>query len=362
MHRSVFVQVVRNQNYLQMRSLGGQLRILFFFVTLLLTQSVAGQRLTPVPSWPAPDASFRGLSVVNDHVIWASGSKGTVVRSVDGGKTWDKRNPAGHDKLDFRSLYAFDEHHAVVANAGSPAFVLRTDDGGKTWNMAFTSTHADAFLDGIDFWNATDGLLYGDPMDGKMLMLRTRDGGKSWSTVSTAPTLEKGEASFAASGTGIRCTGEKDVMICTGGTVSRLWISNDAGQTWRFIQPPVVMGKPSTGIFSLALRASQVTLVGGDFQEPALRTGHHLYSNNGGATWEIPAKPVTGYRECVEVLDESTLITVGPNAIDVTSDGGNTWESLSSEMLNLHVVRKARKGSRIAAAGGKGIICLFENR
>lgn len=345
-----------------MRRFGYPLRISFFLITFFLTQRVAGQHLKPMPSWLAPDASFRGLSVVNDNVIWASGSKGTVIRSVDGGKTWDKRNPAGHETLDFRSLFAFDENHAVIANAGSPAFVLRTEDGGKTWSTAHTSTHPDAFLDGIDFWNSNNGLLYGDPIDGKMLMLRTGDGGKSWTPVSTAPALEKGEASFAASGTGIRCTGDKDVMICTGGTVSRLWISNDAGQTWKFIQPPVVMGKPSTGIFSLALRAHHVTLVGGDFQEPTLCTGHHLYSNDGGATWEIPAKPVMGYRECVEVLDDHTLIAVGPNAIEVSSDGGRNWESLSGEALNLHVVRKARIGSRIVAAGGKGIVCLFENR
>ncbi|MDE3185193.1 MAG: hypothetical protein KGM16_17415 [Bacteroidota bacterium] len=31
-------------------------------------------------------SSFRGLSVVNNMVLWVSGSNGTVGRSVDGGK------------------------------------------------------------------------------------------------------------------------------------------------------------------------------------------------------------------------------------------------------------------------------------
>ncbi len=44
------------------------------------------------PSWDirsaGTSASFRGLSVVDDLVIWASGTRGTVVRSTDGGTTW----------------------------------------------------------------------------------------------------------------------------------------------------------------------------------------------------------------------------------------------------------------------------------
>ena len=34
------------------------------------------------------DAGFRGLSVVSENVIWASGTGGTVIRTTDGGKNW----------------------------------------------------------------------------------------------------------------------------------------------------------------------------------------------------------------------------------------------------------------------------------
>ncbi|MBK6725044.1 MAG: hypothetical protein IPG58_17845 [Acidobacteria bacterium] len=32
-------------------------------------------------------ASFRGLSVVNEKVVWASGTGGTVIQTIDGGRT-----------------------------------------------------------------------------------------------------------------------------------------------------------------------------------------------------------------------------------------------------------------------------------
>ena len=33
-------------------------------------------------------ASLRGLSVVGEKVIWASGTGGTYLRTIDGGKSW----------------------------------------------------------------------------------------------------------------------------------------------------------------------------------------------------------------------------------------------------------------------------------
>ena len=34
------------------------------------------------------NASFRGMSIPSDDVIWVSGSNGTIGKSVDAGKTW----------------------------------------------------------------------------------------------------------------------------------------------------------------------------------------------------------------------------------------------------------------------------------
>ena len=42
-------------------------------------------------------ASIRGLSIVDDHVAWISGSKGTIAITTNGGKTWNWQQVKGFE-------------------------------------------------------------------------------------------------------------------------------------------------------------------------------------------------------------------------------------------------------------------------
>src|SRR5205823_5525913 len=87
-------------------------------------------------------ASFRGLSVVNAKVIWASGTGGTVIRTIDGGKTWKVMTVPGAEKLDFRDIEAFDTNTAYVLSIGSgeSSRIYKTTNEGKNWNLEFKNT------------------------------------------------------------------------------------------------------------------------------------------------------------------------------------------------------------------------------
>src|SRR5260370_8171492 len=77
----------------------------------------------PVP----PTASLRGLSAVSADVIWASGTGGTVIKTVDGGKTWAVMVVPGAEKLDFRGIRAFDDKTALIMSSG-PAEQDRSEE------------------------------------------------------------------------------------------------------------------------------------------------------------------------------------------------------------------------------------------
>jgi len=57
-------------------------------------------------------ARLRGLCVVNERVVWASGTRGTLLRTIDRGTTWERKPVDGAEHLDFRDVEAFDDRTA----------------------------------------------------------------------------------------------------------------------------------------------------------------------------------------------------------------------------------------------------------
>jgi hypothetical protein len=304
--------------------------------------------------------TFWSISAPDDRVAWISANKGTVGRSTDGGKQWTFVQVKGFEEKEFRSIYAFNEKEAVVANVGSPACILRTADGGVTWDKVYCNESPEAFIDGIDFWNANEGLTYGDPIGERMLLLKTTDGGKTWKELpeSSRPLLENGEASFASSGTGIRCYGEGKAVIATGGLVSRLFFSGDRGNGWSSSDPMLHQGSPTGGIFSVAVGGmSQLVVTGGDFQDSTV-TALARY-RDGADKWKSSLVSPGGTRWCVEFIGETTAVAVGPSGADITFDNGVTWTPLFAEK-SFHVARKSRKGHLVIVAGSNSRLALLK--
>ncbi|MHB1921990.1 MAG: WD40/YVTN/BNR-like repeat-containing protein [Chitinophagaceae bacterium] len=301
--------------------------------------------------------NIRGLSVVNNLVIWVSGSGGCVGRSVDGGKTWEWNSLSGFENLDFRDIEGFDRLCAVTISAGDPAIVLRTVDGGRTWKRTYNNFTPGIFMDGMAFWNKGNGLAVGDPMDGFFQILRTTDGGKTWKLLPHQQSLiaQKGEACFAASGTNLCVIGQKKVWFATGGQISRVFYSPDRGNTWSSSWCPMISGKVSTGIFSISFKNSrQGIVVGGDYQDELNRSQNSVLTKNGGLTWEKPLIGPMGYRSCVIYRNPKQLLTTGPSGTDISEDGGQTWQNISP--LGFNVIQKSKKGQSVFLAGAHGRI------
>ena len=67
--------------------------------------------------------SIRGLSVVNNEIIWASGNNGMVAKSTNGGQNFEWIKVAGYEKRDFRDIEAFDQNTAIIMGVDAPATV-----------------------------------------------------------------------------------------------------------------------------------------------------------------------------------------------------------------------------------------------
>jgi photosystem II stability/assembly factor-like uncharacterized protein len=300
-------------------------------------------------------SSLRGLSVVNDKVVWASGSQGTVGRSNDGGTTWEWIVVKGFETRDFRDIEAFDGLTALIMAVDAPAYILKTVDGGQSWKVVYENNTAGMFLDAMEFWNERAGIVLGDPIEGKFFIVRTFDGGSTWQEVPQQfrPDAEKGEACFAASGTNVRVLDRDEAVFISGGTRSRIFIRDEV------IDLPIIQGTETTGANSVAVMdpgslkgGKSMIVVGGDFNARDSREKNCFFTTDRGKTWKAPKNPPHGYRSCVEYLSKRHLVSCGLNGVDYSSDGGNNWKWISKE--GFHVCRKAKQGNAVFFAGSNG--------
>lgn len=301
---------------------------------------------------------LRGVSVVSERVAWASGAAGTVLRTADGGTTWQALPVPGAAALDFRDVDAVNENVAYVLSIGNgdSSRIYKTADAGKTWTLQFTNTDQKAFFDAMAFWDAERGIAFSDSVDGQLVILRTVDGGKMWTRIPAdglPPALDN-EGAFAASGTNVAVYGRDHVWIGT--STSRVLRSTDSGRTWSAATTPLATGS-STGVFSIAFRDTQHGIVvGGDYQKEADAVDNAAITSDGGRTWTA-VKGLTGFRSVVAYLPGSTAtaIAVGPQGADLTTDEGRTWRPLPGS-TGLHTFAFAPRGGVGWGAGEKGRI------
>jgi photosystem II stability/assembly factor-like uncharacterized protein len=277
-------------------------------------------------------ARLRGVSAVSERVVWASGANATVLRTVDGGTTWQKLTVTS-DPLDFRDIDAVDEQTAYVLSIGNgPASrIYKTTDAGKTWTLQFKNEDPKAFLDAMSFWDANNGIVFGDSVNGQFYILTTTDGGRVWSRVppnNLPPALEN-EGAFAASGTNIAIFGKSHAWIGTGAAAkSRVLHTSDRGRTWQIADTPLASG-PSSGIFSIAFRDEKHGVIaGGDYRKEQEAVDNLAVTSDGGVTWTL-VKGLSGFRSVVSyVPGTKTLVALGPSGGDYSVDDGRTWTAI----------------------------------
>ena len=320
-------------------------------------------RDTPRAEWQAQvsgvTARLRGISAVSDRVAWASGAEGTVLRTADGGATWERKPIPGAEQLDIRDVDAMSPvvAYALSIGPGEASRIYKTSDGGAHWDLQFANTHPRIFLDAMAFWDPERGIAFSDSVDGQFVVLTTANGGRAWERIpaNRLPAALPGEGAFAASGTNVATSGKSLAWIGT--TAGRVLRTTDAGRTWTVAVTPVRTGD-SAGIFSIAFRdARHGVIVGGDYKKERDASENAAVTNDGGVTWSlVKDHGLSGYRSVVVWMPGPShhLVALGPSGGDLSQDGGTTWAPLAGEGFDtLSLAPRSRAGW---AAGDRGRI------
>ena len=339
-------------------------RSLFNHIAPLLTAALAlpspaAAQWTYVAS--ATAAELRGLSMADRGVVWASGARGTVVRSRDGGRTWIADTVPGATTLDLRSIHALNDGAVFVASAGEAekglAKIFATGDAGRHWRQVFTTGDTGVFLDAIAFWDVKHGIALSDPVGGAFVLLLTDDGGRTWSRLppESLPRNHPGEAAFAASGSALAIAGGSHVWIGTGGGVARVMHSADRGRTWSVTDVPVDARGSAAGVFSVAFAdARHGIAVGGDYTQPRLASRSVAITSDGGRSWRAAVAPPAAYLSGVAFAGSpKDVVAVGLAGTFVSRDGGDHW--VQRDTVSMNSVRfRGRTGVAVGPRGRIG--------
>jgi photosystem II stability/assembly factor-like uncharacterized protein len=330
---------------------------LLAFVLLGLSSLLAQFNVHPQVS--GTTAQLRGISAVSGQIAWASGTEGTVLRTLDAGNHWENVSVPGAEKLDFRDVQAFDAGHAFVMSIGNgdQSKIYKTSDGGRSWKLLFTNPDPRAFYDCFAFWDRTHGIAMSDSVEGKFPLLMTADG-ETWKLLEpkTLPAALPNEGGFA---------GKRDVWFVTGGPAARVFHSADRGGNWEVLATPIVSGAATQGIFSVTFTDSlHGVIAGGDYKEPKAADKNVAWTSDGGKSWKLAVQPPGGYRSAVTyipspVRGRTVLVAAGTSGADYSLDFGKTWEPIDGGDYNAISFGGSFRGW---AVGPKGRIVSLEWR
>ncbi len=260
------------------------------------------------------------------------GDKGLILVTVDGGKTWTKKEintrPAGATTEQrpggggppgglptLYNIYFVNEKIGFLT--GARGTILKTEDGGKTWNRKMARTQAAnqnnnnrrrggirSSLMGIQMISEKVGFIVGT----ENAILKTTDGGETW--VGSSERARVGET---------RNNLENVLFVTptTGwiiGSYGTLLHTNDGGENWEKRKAGF-----DNNLFGIHFADEKTGWISG-------QEGLILHTNDGGKTWKQQKTDSIDNLYDIMFVDKMVGWAVGEySAVLNTTDGGMTW-------------------------------------
>ncbi|MFT5602496.1 MAG: hypothetical protein ACI9N1_002753 [Flavobacteriales bacterium] len=310
------------------------------------------------------NSHYRGVQI-KDGIGYISGSNSqTPEVNLKTGSVYRFLHNGAIPNMEFRDIHRTNNSSLNMSIVKPSGLFTRCSDASRQSSISPPDTigfftryaHTDTlcFLDGMDFWNDSVGIVFGDPLDGYPFALKTNDGGTSWNRIAEEklPKSLEVEAGFAASGTSIVCVGEGVGYIGLGGEQARIFKTTDYGDTWKATNTNMLQGEAGMGIYSMSFKDElNGVAVGGNWENTTCGDSK-IYTNDGGLTWQS-GLGVQEYRSCVTYWKDGIYISTGTSGTDISYDDGAHWQMLDT--LGFNSIAFMDNGQGIGV-GNRGLI------
>ena len=293
-------------------------------------------------------AWLHAVFFVDQHRGWAVGSRGILLATSDGGRSWQAKTQPTEDVI--RDVYFTDELNGwlvcerniydLQSNKDQRAYLMKTSDGGEHWQRVnMRGAAVDTRLSRAVFSGAGHGWAFGEGGT----VYTTRDSGASW-TRQQAPTryLLLGGAFIDENSGWLVGAGSTILQTVDGGeTWHHGRLTNTASSTTglanprpaaQFPRPAIQSPRPATQSMasangrSASVRFNSVSFVDGR-RGWAVGSGGSIYRTlNGGSSWQPQTSGVMADLLDVKFLDALEGWAVGDEGTVLhTTDGGRHW-------------------------------------
>jgi photosystem II stability/assembly factor-like uncharacterized protein len=279
--------------------------------------------------------SIRAIEIINDSTIVYAGSIGDLGIISGSGKLKSTQKIVTDTIIPHFRALAYTKEAVYALNVGNPALLYQYKNNNI--DIVYKEENDKVFYDSMQFFDELNGIAMGDPTDSCLSILITRDGGNTWGKINCdiLPKVELGEAAFAASNTNIAIVGE-NAWIVTGGLKARVFHTADMGLTWKIYETPIIQGKPTTGIYSVAFANEYEGIIcGGDYTNKFGNSANKAITKDGGRTWKLVSEnKEPQYVSCVQYVPETDgkeIFAVSTNGIFYSNNAGENWEKISDD-------------------------------
>ncbi|MBS1604818.1 MAG: hypothetical protein JST42_19290 [Bacteroidetes bacterium] len=205
-------------------------------------------------NWTPPivgDASSRDFSMVGPNTIYSVGIRGAIVKSIDGGQSW-QRYPGFSFINDIKAVTCIDPNNCYCC--GEAGLLARTTNGGQDWQQL--PINLNNALYSICFLDNNTGFAGGQ----QGALIRTTDGGSTWSLAG---------AGLRSTILGIRFfDAHRGLVVTTAGEIAS---TGDGGVSWQKECPG------GNGVYSL--------------QKAAIKDANTVYAIQNGSIFKFTIIP-----------------------------------------------------------------------
>lgn len=293
---------------------------------------------------PSQPSKTDSLHMVSSKTGWdfaevPGDTFGVVLRTVDGGQTWNDVTPPQlmNKQSTFAGGLSLNANDAWFVSGPSmtrgDASVFRTSDGGKTWSKVKLARNYEmtwiSFVSPRTGWIlASRGAALGmEPSD----LYYTKNGGITWSKIDGA----EGNLPLSKVKTGLSFENVKTGWMTIDNEVQfgrvSLFVTRDGGYTWApesLSVPSQIQNHhyahPKAPVFSSATDGVLPVYFDGGTQSIL------YFTTDGGETW-VPSSPVNLKKiSHVAVANQGTIWVTDGHSLYVTTTSGHSWRNLSS--------------------------------